>query len=165
MVQEHETLPAGCPAHAGIDRPPLWWWTAWGRLPRPRGDRPRPTAASSCFCRVAPHKWAVGTTFEWEFDFPITTNPAYEAKPAPKRKTRTSANPKAISSRDRKTSKPATIQTAKPKASSKPKRVRLTPDEQRERARARAVENRRKLKELSICKDCRKPAAPGQVRC
>ena len=113
----------------------------------------------------SPHKWAVGTTFEWEFDFPITTNPAYEAKPAPKRKTRTSANPKAVSSRDRKTSKPATVQTAKPKASSKPKRVRLTPDEQRERARARAVENRRKLKELSICKDCRKPAAPGQVRC
>ena len=31
-----------------------------------------------------PHKWAVGTTFEWEFDFPVTTNPAYEAKPAPK---------------------------------------------------------------------------------
>ena len=112
-----------------------------------------------------PHKWAVGTTFEWEFDFPITTNPAYEAKPAPKRKTRTSANPKAVSSRARKTSKPATVQTAKPKASEKPKRVRLTPDEQRERARARAVENRRKLKELSICKDCRKPAVPGQVRC
>ena len=65
---------------------------------------------------VAPHKWAVGTTFEWEFDFPITTNPAYEAKPAPKRKTRTSANPKAVSSRDRKTSKPATVQTAKPKS-------------------------------------------------
>ena len=61
---------------------------------------------------VPPHKWAVGTTFEWEFDFPITTNPAYEAKPAPKRKTRTSANPKAVSSRDRKTPKPATIQTA-----------------------------------------------------
>jgi hypothetical protein len=61
---------------------------------------------------VNPHKWAVGTTFEWEFDFPVTTNPAYEAKPAPKRKTRTSANPKAVSSRDRKTPKPATIQTA-----------------------------------------------------
>ena len=114
--------------------------------------------------QFAPHKWAVGTTFEWEFDFPITTNPAYEAKPAPKRKTRTSANPKAVSSRTRKTSKPATVQTAKPKASKKPKRVRPAPDEQREGARARAVENHRKLKELSICKDCRKPAVPGQVR-
>ena len=61
---------------------------------------------------VSPHKWAVGTTFEWEFDFPITTNPAYEAKPAPKRKTKTSANPKAVSSRARKTPKPATVQTA-----------------------------------------------------
>ena len=38
--------------------------------------------------RSTPHKWAVGTTFEWEFDSPITTNPAYEAKPAPKRKTK-----------------------------------------------------------------------------
>ena len=123
------------------------------------------TAAYGNSCEASPilaetpHKWAVGTTFEWEFDFPITTNPAYEAKPAPKRKTRTSANPNAVSSRACKTSKPATVQTAKPK------RVRLTPDEQRERTRARAVENRRKLKELSICKDCRKPAAPGQVRC
>ena len=69
------------------------------------------------FPRMSPHKWAVGTTFEWEFDFPITTNPAYEAKPTPKRKTRTSANPKAVSSRARKTSKTATVQTAKPKAS------------------------------------------------
>ena len=122
-------------------------------------------AAAGTARGIPPHKWAVGTTFEWEFDFPITTNPAYEAKPAPKRKTRTSANPKAVSSRARKTSKPATVQTAKPKASEKPTRVRLTPDERRERARARAVENRRKLKELSICKDCRKPAVPGQVRC
>ena len=70
-----------------------------------------------CIDFDSPHKWAVGTTFEWEFDFPITTNPAYEAKPAPKRKTSTSANPKAVSSRDRKTSKPATVQTAKQKAS------------------------------------------------
>ena len=78
----------------------------------PRGDRPQADPSYRDSYRVPPHKWAVGTTFEWEFDFPITTNPAYEAKPAPKRKTTTSANPKAVSSRDRKTPKPATVQTA-----------------------------------------------------
>ena len=31
-----------------------------------------------------PHKWAVGTTFEWEFDSPMTTNPAYQPKPTSK---------------------------------------------------------------------------------
>ena len=89
-------------------------------MPR-RPRRRRDTQNVGHFRRIevsqTPHKWAVGTTFEWEFDFPITTNPAYEAKPAPKRKTRTSANPKAVSSRARKTSKSATVQTAKPKAS------------------------------------------------
>ena len=85
--------------------------------PRKDGDGPIHGSLKSQQHWQAPHKWAVGTTFEWEFDFPVTTNPAYEAKPAPKRKTRTSANPKAVSSRDRKTSKPATVQTAKPKAS------------------------------------------------
>ena len=81
------------------------------------GNIPRTIGMTTGGVVQTPHKWAVGTTFEWEFDFPITTNPAYEAKPAPKRKTRTSANPKAVSSRARKTSKSATVQTAKPKAS------------------------------------------------
>ena len=80
--------------------------------PRGRGDEPYADTNGAASNMQTPHKWAVGTTFEWEFDFPITTNPAYEAKPAPKRKTKTSANPKAVSSRDRKTSKPATVQTA-----------------------------------------------------
>ena len=143
---------------AGLPEPPTR---------QPHGTRYLTASPSppSLPCPAGPHKWAVGTTFEWEFDFPITTNPAYEAKPAPKRKTRTSANPKAASARSPNTSKPATVHTARPKASEKPKRVHLTPDERRERARARAVENRRKLKELSICKDCRKPVVPGQVRC
>ena len=48
---------------------------------------------------VAPHKWAVGTTFEWGFEFPITTNPFYELNPEPKRKAKTPANPKAKSTR------------------------------------------------------------------
>ena len=114
---------------------------------------------------VAPHKWAVGTTFEWEFDFPVSTNPAYQPKPGSKRKTKKPANPKVAPTAARKTSKPATSQTAKPKASKKPKRVRLTPEERQERARARAAEKRLMLKQSGLCKDCRQPAIPGQNRC
>ena len=50
-----------------------------------------------------PHKWAVGTTFEWEFEFPITTNSAYGPKSASKRKAKKPANPKATPDRARKT--------------------------------------------------------------
>ena len=42
-------------------------------------------SADLTFCTShTPHKWAVGTTFEWEFDFPMTTNPAYQPKPKSK---------------------------------------------------------------------------------
>ena len=112
-----------------------------------------------------PHKWAVGTTFEWVFEFPMPTNSAYELKPAPKRKTRKPANPKAAPARPRKASKPATVKAAKPKASEKPKRVLLTPEERQERARARAAEKRSELKEQGLCKDCWRPAIPDQTRC
>ena len=81
----------------------------------------------------------------------MTTNPFYELKPEPKRKKKQPA-------------KPATT-TAKPKASQKPKRVRLTPEERQDRARARAVEARGKLKDAGLCKDCRERAIPGQTRC
>ena len=111
--------------------------------------------------RNAPHKWAVGTTFEWEFDFPMTTNPFYPPKPEPKPKTSKTA---AARTPARKALKPATT-TAKPKTSKKPKRVRLTPEERQERRRARAVETRSKLQDSGLCKDCRQPAIPGQTRC
>ena len=113
---------------------------------------------------ACPHKWAVGTTFEWEFDFPVHPNPAYDHEPEPKGKKRQPAKPPAPRTPARKVSKPATI-AAKPKASEKPKRVRLTPEERRERARARAVEKRSKLKEQGLCRDCQQPAIPGQTRC
>ena len=80
-----------------------------------------------------PHKWAVGTTFEWEFEFPITTNPAYEPEPASTRKTAKTANPKPTPTHARKASKAAPVQTTKPEASEKPKRVRLTPEQRRNR--------------------------------
>ena len=118
-----------------------------------------------CSRYPSPHKWAVGTTFEWEFELPITTNPGYGHKSASKRKTRKSSKPKAAPAHARKTSKPATLQTVKPKASEKPKRVRLTPEERQERARARAAEKRSKLKEQGLCKDCQQPAILVQTRC
>ena len=111
-----------------------------------------------------PHKWAVGTTFEWEFDFPVHPNSAYDHEPEPKRTKKQPATPAAARAPARKVAKPATT-VAKPKASEKPKRVRLTPEERQERGRARAVEKRSKLKAAGLCKDCRQPAIPGQTRC
>ena len=113
------------------------------------------------FLLVLPHKWAVGTSFEWEFEFPMAPTRFYELKPEPKGKTKKPAKPKAKSTRAPETPKPA---TAKPKAAKKPKRVRLTTEERKERGRARAAENRLKLIESGLCRDCRQPAITGQTR-
>ena len=73
-----------------------------------------------------PHKWAVGTTFEWEFDFPVHPNSAYDHEPEPKRKNKKPAEPDAARTPAHTASKPAAA-TAKPKAPKKPQRIRLTP--------------------------------------
>ena len=95
----------------------------------------------------------------------MATNPFYELKPEPKGKAKKPAKPKAKSTRAPETPKPATAKTAKPKAAKKPKRVRLTAEERKEQGRTRAAENRLKLKESGLCRDCRQPAIPGQTRC
>ncbi len=64
--------------------------------------------------------------------------PAMQANPAPRHK----ADPS-----------PPRL-TAKLKRSNKPKKVRLTPEERK----ARAADQRRKLKALGLCKDCRQRA-------
>ena len=92
----------------------------------------------------------------------MATNRFYELKPEPKGKTKKPAKPKAKSTRAPETPKPA---TAKPKTAKKPKRVRLTTEERKERGRARAAENRLKLIESGLCRDCRQPAITGQTRC
>ena len=134
---------------------------------RPRGDRPKHGMGMDQMVEVPPHKWAVGTTFEWGFEFPITTNPAYEPEPASTRKTAKPANlkPTPTPTHARKASKAAPVQTTKPEASEKPKRVRLTPEQRQEQARARAVENRSNLKKQGLCRDCKQPAMPGRTRC
>ena len=129
-------------------------------------DSGRPISArrdSNRRCPRGPAQVAVGTSFEWEFEFPMATNPFYELKP--KGKTKKPAKPKAKSTRAPETPKPATAKTAKPKAAKKPKRVRLTAEERKERGRARTAEKRLKLKESGLCRDCRQPAIPGQTRC
>ena len=76
------------------------------------------------------------------------TNPFYEPKP----KTRKAGKPKATRNQARKASKPAAV-AAEPKTSKKTKRVRLTPEERQERAKARAVETRSKLKSIASHED------------
>ena len=154
----------GSPARAGIDLHHIVIHPIMRRFPRTRGDRPIIFTIEASNDLVPPHKWAVGTTFEREFDFPVNPNPAYNRPPKPKRKKKQPAKPAAEPAPEPKVSKPASI-AAKPKASPKPKRLRLTPEERQERARARAVEARSKLKDAGLCKDCRQPAIPGQTRC
>ena len=141
----------------------------WSRFigSRPQALAPRkqgytdvsPTSAPRCL--LAPHKWAVGTTFEWNSISQVHPNSAYDHEPEPKRKNKKPAEPDAARTPARTASKPAAA-TAKPKAPEKPQRIRLTPEERRERDRARAAENRRKLKVSGICKDCHQPAYPGK---
>ncbi len=46
---------AGCPAHAGIDPPRISGFQLVRRLPRTRGDRPKPNATRCCVGSAAPH--------------------------------------------------------------------------------------------------------------
>ena len=164
MIRFERITSNGSPAHAGIDLSLSRLPAQRRRFPRTRGDRPWSATCGLAASRVPPHKWAVGTTFEWEFDFPVNPNSAYDREPEPKRKTSRSGKTAAARTPGRKVSKPTTT-AAKPKASKKSKRVRLTPEERQERGRARAVEKRSKLKEQGLCRDCRQPAIPGQTRC
>ena len=127
------------------------------RRPRGSGDEPKQVEKVPHFLAQTPHKWVVGSTFEYEFHLPMPINPAYQSKHKAKR-TRKSARARTST---RSAAKQATTLIAKPKASKKPKKVRLTPEERK----ARAAENRRKLKVLGLCKDCRQRAIPGQTRC
>ena len=56
--------------------------------PRTRGDTPVANSPITTPIMSAPHKWAVGTTFEWEFDSPMLTNSAYQPEPEAQRKTK-----------------------------------------------------------------------------
>jgi hypothetical protein len=82
---------------------------------------------------LCPHTCAVGSAFEYEFDLPALVNPVHQPKPAARTKQRPAPANKQSAG------KPA----RQPKAvsTSKPKRVKLTPEERNERARARAPQH------------------------
>ena len=87
----------------------------------------------------------------------MLVNPAYEPKPAAKTKKR----------RKPATKKSAAKPTpqATPAHAPKPKRVKLTPEGRKERARARAAATRQQRKRDGLCRDCANPAIAGQTRC
>ena len=93
----------------------------------------------------------------------MLTNSFYELETKQETK-KTRKAPNARPSKPTTTESPTT-QPKQPKALQKAKRPRLTREERKARARERAAENRRKLKALGLCKDCRQAAIPGQVRC
>ena len=105
-----------------------------------------------------PHTWAVGSTFEYEFEFPVITHRLYgSAKPDPSKKPATYS-----------TSRPAEIKRApEPKipAARKTKGTKLTHNERKERDRSDRVALRQRRKEPGICRHCKNLAVPGRTRC
>ena len=108
--------------------------------------------------RLAPHTWAVGSTFEYEFDFPVIAHKLYDsAKPDESKKWHTPS-----------ISRPAEaepVQEPKRPALRKIKGIELTPEQRKERARANRAALRQHRKELGICRDCKNLAVPAKTRC
>ena len=118
-----------------------------------------------------PHKWVVGSTFEWEFDLPMPVNAAYQRKPEPKPKAKKTRKAAKARTAARGAAEPATTRTLQQKASRKPKRVRLTPEERKERTRGNAPPQNDGSSRLSACAktavkppSCAKCAAPTVLR-
>jgi hypothetical protein len=114
---------------------------------------------------MCPHKWVVGSTFEWEFELPMPTNSAYQ--PKAQRKVRKIGNSKSAATRTTRSKSPKAepARTAKRKASKQPKKPRPTPEERNERKRARIAETQERRKMLGLCKDCPNQAIADQSRC
>ena len=121
------------------------------------GYRPAVSPISQDVLAVPPQTRSIGGTFKFTFPLP---KPANEGNTRLHKSKAPKPGPK--SRADVAQSKPA-AKTARTNIT--PKRVRLTPEERQERARARAVEARNKLKEAGLCRDCRQRAIPGQTRC
>ena len=99
----------------------------------------------------------VGSTFEYEFDFPVITHKLYgSAKPDKSKKRPTPS-----------TSRPAEIKPApEPPRPAFPKTEadKLTPAQRKERNRANRSALRQRRKGLGICRDCKKLPVPGKTR-
>ena len=110
--------------------------------PRSRGGEPRRPIESQKRSSPAPHKWAGGHTFEYEFDFHMAVNRHYSDKPAVETKAAKSqegpAKPKSTTTQDK---------AAKPTNGERPQRAPLTPYERKERNRKAAAQRRQNRKE------------------
>lgn len=87
----------------------------------------------------------------------MLVNLAYEPKRAAKTKKRRKATTKKSAAK--------IAPQAKAVSAPKPKRVKLTPEERKERARTRASATRQQRKRDGLCRDCPNNAIEGQTRC
>ena len=125
----------------------------------------------ACSRTAAPHGWAIGHTFEYTSDLPKPDNAgnrSTKAKQKPSRKPQR----KNTSKSTQKAGKPAHCPEPTPAETEAKREKRLEHDrrrnqseERREYNRSYAQEQRRIAKEASKCRDCSKPAIPGQTRC
>ena len=123
-----------------------------------------------------PHKWAVGhTTFEFSFSLPEPANPGNCSKtkkkqpgPPPRKSTASTrpgeAPPKARKLKPHTKPDSASVETKKQERAEYERQRNQTP-ERKERARLLAQARQRKAKELGKCRNCIRPAIPGQTRC
>ena len=117
---------------------------------------------------MCPHKWVVGSTFEYYFDFPMPTNPA--KTPTPSRKTSKKSS-KTTSSPTKRRKQAAPKKAGKSNGSTDPElpakatKVKPTRQEQQESLRASQAHKRANRKERGLCKDCPNPVIEGLSRC
>ena len=177
----HLVFPAGQPVQEVAD--PLLHCLPASQAeiaPSSRGQalsRPAPDRLIGVEVRaVPPHKWAVGhTTFEFSFSLPEPANPGNCSKtkkkqpgPPPRKSTASTrpgeAPPKARKLKPHTKPDSASVETKKQERAEYERQRNQTP-ERKERARLLAQARQRKAKELGKCRNCIRPAIPGQTRC
>ena len=120
--------------------------------------------------RRPPPPRAVGHTFEFSFPIPKPANAGNSSKNQKKTAGKSfKKNPKARNTTEaapnpRTEPDPSLAEDRKRKRAEYGRARNQTPD-RKEYQRVRAQEQRRKAKELGLCKDCSEPAIPGQTRC
>ena len=117
---------------------------------------------------VPPPKWAIGYTFELSISLP---GPANKGGGRPKRKRKTGTGrsikkpaSKATKPRQRPEPDPVRVEANRQKWVEHEEVRRKSPERKKYRRRY-AQEQRQKAKELGLCRNCNKPAIPGQTRC
>ena len=96
---------------------------------------------------VPRHKWAVGTTFEWQFDFLMPTNPFHE--PETKQKAKNTRQPRTARPSKPKITKSPTAQPKQAKAPKDPKRATPTPEEHKQHSPDHTTETAAEARETA----------------